>query len=79
MYAVVGVLILFAIGDLIVGSYDLGKRKKDDLIQKAVGSGTNSCDWFGLLTNHCNQFSLGRQLGSIFRSKQMVKSHYLDY
>ena len=37
IYAVMGVLIFFAVGDLIVGSYHRGKRKKDDLVQEAVG------------------------------------------
>ena len=34
---VLGVLILFALGDIIVGSYRRGKRRKDDLAQEAVG------------------------------------------
>lgn len=37
IYAVMGVLLFFAIGDLIVGSYHHGKRTKDDLMQEAVG------------------------------------------
>ena len=35
--AVIGILLLFALGDVLVGSYHNGKRKKDDLIQEAVG------------------------------------------
>lgn len=35
--AVIGILVLFAIGDIIVGSYHNGKRKKDDYMQEAVG------------------------------------------
>jgi len=34
---VLTVLFLFAIGDIIVGSYHRGKRRKDDLAQEAVG------------------------------------------
>lgn len=35
--AVIGILLLFAIGDIIVGSYHNGKRRKNDLMQEAVG------------------------------------------
>lgn len=35
--AVVGVLILFAVGDLIIGAFHNHKKKKDDWIQEAVG------------------------------------------
>jgi len=34
---VLGVLIFFALGDIIVGSYHRGKRRKDDLAQEAIG------------------------------------------
>ena len=34
---VLSVLVLFALGDIIVGSYKHGKRRKDDLMQEAVG------------------------------------------
>lgn len=34
---VIGVLLLFALGDIIIGSYRRGKRRKDDLMQEAVG------------------------------------------
>lgn len=34
---VLSVLTLFALGDIIVGSYHRGKRRKDDLAQEAVG------------------------------------------
>lgn len=34
---VLGILVVFAIGDVIVGSYHNGKRRKDDLWQEAVG------------------------------------------
>jgi len=36
MYAIIGILLFFALGDFIVGSYRNGKRKKDDIIQEAV-------------------------------------------
>ena len=35
--AVIFILLFFAIGDVIVGSYHRGKRRKDDLMQEAVG------------------------------------------
>ncbi|MEM6317077.1 MAG: sterol desaturase family protein [Bacteroidota bacterium] len=34
---VLSILVLFALGDVIVGSYHRGKRRKDDLMQEAVG------------------------------------------
>lgn len=34
---VLSVLTLFALGDIIIGSYHRGKRRKDDLAQEAVG------------------------------------------